>query len=97
MNRFEDLYDFPMSHGCYRAMCQFHRQPVPPAIVVYPEPITEAEDRAQFIRWQNEQYRLFYSKGRNPSFKESKSPRPMYKHQHMSKIDQLTDIYSLRK
>jgi hypothetical protein len=95
MNRFEDLYDFPMSWSCWRGICQSNGHPVPPPD--RPELPSHEEDRQQFIKWQDEQYRLFYSEGRISSFKESKSPRPMYKQQHMSKIDQLTDIYSLRK
>ncbi len=84
MNNFEDLYDFPMSQGCHRAMCQLHGLPVPPAIVVYPDAMTEAEDKAQFIKWQDEQCRLFY-------FREKKNMlisktnvlthQPMYKKQ----------------
>ncbi len=50
-----DLYDFPMSHGCYRAMCRLNGEPVPPNVDIEIWTKTEDEYRQQFIKWQDKE------------------------------------------
>lgn len=69
-----DLYDFPISHGCYRALCQLRGEPIPPNIDANPWAITEEEDKKQFMEWQDEQYRLFYPRDKEDTVKHQRSP-----------------------
>lgn len=96
-------YDYPMSYGCYRALCQFHGKPVPPAIVVYPEPLTEAEDKAQFIKWQDNERRGLPQRVK-PTPMQSKPSVPQIPKEYVSKggdgggitkVKRLTNIYKL--
>ena len=68
----KDLYDFPMSHGCWRAMCQLHGEQVPPNVDVEPYTLTEEEHRQEFIKWQDEQH------GDSPILVSPLKPIPMH-------------------
>ncbi len=88
-------YDFPISHGHYRALQAMHGLPVSPNVDAEPYAMTEEEHHQKFIKWQYQQQEIAFgysSKGSTLLSKESKSPRPMYKHQPMSYNHQHTVI-----
>lgn len=51
-------YDYPMSHGCYRALCVLHGETPPPNVDYDPSTKTQEEHDADYDRWQNEQQLL---------------------------------------
>ena len=71
-------YDFPVSHGMYRALCSMHGEPVPQNIDIDPWAKTEDEHKQAFIEWQDiERAKYFgsYSSEKKPAEK----PREYYK------------------
>jgi hypothetical protein len=77
--RWRDLYDFPISHEHYRALCQMYGEPIPPS-VDNRQYLTDEEYEESFIRWQEEQRKLVF--GGKPIFvpppvePEAPLPRP---------------------
>ncbi len=70
-------YDFPISHGHYRALCAMHGKPVPPNIDVLPYTMTPEQHRQQFIDWQCQQQEMMfgYSSKENVTRERTKSNR----------------------
>ncbi len=101
MNNFESLYDYPMSHGCWRAICQLNGQPVPPNVGGLSYIMTEEEHKQSFDRmqelWRNGIYPALHENVEEMyqqmitrfSFQESspiiKSAQPVLTHQPMYK------------